>query len=98
MKKNNKKEEFLSRREFFKNAVRFVLPILGTIVLSSNPVLAKSKEMPTGCKSGCYSTCSGGCDGECKYTCTGTCKNSCTGCQYTCDNTCKNSCRMSNSR
>lgn len=27
MKKNNKKEELQSRREFFKNAVRSVLPI-----------------------------------------------------------------------
>lgn len=97
MKKNNEKEELQSRREFFKNAVRSVLPILGTIVLSSSTVLAKNNEAPTGCKGGCYSTCSGGCDG-CKYTCTGSCKNACTGCKYTCDNTCKNSCETLNNR
>ena len=93
MKKNNKKEELQSRREFFKNAVRSVLPILGTIVLSSTTVLAKNNEVPTGCKGSRYSTCSG-----CKYTCTGSCKNACTGCKYTCDNTCKNSCETLNNR
>lgn len=39
--KKNRNEELQSRREFFKNAVKSVLPILGTIVLSSTTVLAK---------------------------------------------------------
>ena len=48
--KRNETDELQSRREFFKNAVKSVLPILGTIVLSSTTVLAKNNEAPTGCK------------------------------------------------
>ena len=42
--KKNKNEELQSRREFFKKAAKGALPILGAIILASNPVLAKAGE------------------------------------------------------
>ena len=99
MANNKKNEELQSRRDFFKNAAKGVLPVFGAIMLAGIPNLIKAEEVHMGCQYGC----SGGCDGNCrytcygcKYTCTGTCKNACTGCRYTCDSTCKNGCVGSN--
>ena len=83
MEKKRKNEELQSRREFFKNAAKGALPILGAIVLASNPILSKAatheggKEMSCnlGCYSSCDGTCSGGCMG-CRGTCTGGCEYS----------------------
>lgn len=90
--KKDKNEELQSRREFFKNAAKSVLPILGAIVLAGNPALAKAEEFATGCKYGCSTGCYTACSGSCRSGCDGTCKNSCYGCKYTCEGTCKNSC------
>ncbi len=79
MHKNKKNEELQSRRQFFKNAAKGALPILGAIVLANVPgIMNAASESPMGCTS---TTCSGGC------------KNGCRGCEYTCSGTCKNSCR-----
>lgn len=77
MKDQKKNEELQSRREFFKNAAKAALPILGAVVLANAPVIARAanSDAPMGCS---QSTCSGGC------------KNSCTSCQYTCQGGCKN--------
>ena len=96
MKKDAKKEELQSRREFFKKAAKGALPILGTIVMAQLPVL--SKAVPHNTELGCYCYgCVGGCQGECLYTCRtscyNTCNNTCTGnCRGTCYGTCQNTC------
>lgn len=41
MKKN---EELKSRRDFFKKAAKGILPILGTVILSSIPSVAKCEK------------------------------------------------------
>ncbi|MFK2396247.1 Cys-Xaa-Xaa-Xaa repeat radical SAM target protein [Bacteroides fragilis] len=87
--KKNKNEELQSRREFFKKAAKGALPILGAIILASNPVLAKAGETAMGCKYGCSTGCYTACSGSCKSGCDGTCKNACYGCKYTCEGTCK---------
>lgn len=93
MGKKDLEGELQSRRAFFKNAARTVLPILGSIVLLNSPIISSAAEkMPMGCTGTCYGTCTGSCEG-CKYTCSGTCKNGCDGCRYTCTGTCKNSSR-----
>lgn len=86
MKKNN----IQSRREFFKDAAKSVLPVLGAVVLGGVPHLLKAEKAPTNCYScsgsclssctgTCYEYCRGGCKGSCAYTCLGNC-SSCTGC------------------
>lgn len=91
--KMNNNKETQTRREFFKNAAKKALPILGAVTLMSNPLFANAMESEeTGCHGTCYGACVGSCDG-CKYTCTGTCKNACESCKYTCIGTCKNACQ-----
>ena len=72
--KKNKNEELQSRREFFKKAAKGALPILGAIILASNPVLAKAGETAMGCKYGCSTGCYTACSGSCKNGCDGTAK------------------------
>lgn len=92
----NKKDELQSRRQFFKNAAKGILPILGAIALANMPLLSNAEGLEaTGCNgcasscmASCKGTCNGGCKSSCKYECSGGCK---TGCR----NTCKNSCYRS---
>lgn len=96
--KSKKNEELKSRREFFKNAAKSALPILGAVVLASSPIVSKAAETAMGCSGGsCYAGCSGGCrrtcTGGCKYHCQSTCKG---GCGSTCRGTCSNTCKHSN--
>ena len=44
MDKKKRNEEIQSRREFFKNAAKGTLPILGAIILSNIPIAAKASE------------------------------------------------------
>ena len=69
------KNELQSRRDFFKNAAKKSLPILGAIILTTSPLLLKA-ETPYGCNGNCRYDCTNGCTG-CRYTCDGSCKNSC---------------------
>lgn len=86
---NNKNNETQNRREFFKEAAKKVLPIIGAVALLSNPMIAKAvEEEPSGCY-GCSGTCQGTCSGDCqwdacKFSCTGTCKGLCTSCSGSC--------------
>ena len=83
----NRNKELQSRREFFKNAAKGVLPILGTIVLANAPVLAHSLNSDaTSC-----TTCRGGCYG-CAGTCSGKCSDACTSCSGLCQGTCRGMC------
>ena len=76
MDKKERNEEIQSRREFFKNAAKGALPILGAVLLANAPVIARAadSEAPMGCTGSCYSGCTNGCT-SCKYTCQGGCKN-----------------------
>ena len=102
MENNNLK----SRREFFKEAARKALPIIGAVALMSNPVIAKAVENENlgcngycaqHCSSGCASTCTGRCVGTCEHSCQGTCTDACArGCAGYCNHTCSGGCRGSN--
>ena len=79
--KTNKDEDLQSRREFFKNAAKAALPIVGAIVLAHVPIDAHATQVSS-CTGTCHGMCHGGCKG-CQYTCSGTCSNSCRGtCMY----------------
>ena len=105
---NGENKDLQGRREFFKEAAKKALPILGTVALLGNPVIAKAVEEPlmerpmgctrqdctSGCIQSCYRTCSGSCKGDCTGRCTNTCKGSCVGnCTGRCANTCKGDCQ-----
>lgn len=95
MDKKERNEEIQSRREFFKSAAKAALPILGAVVLASNPFIAKATEetldcngscswgcgrvCSTGCSNSCSGSCSGGCKGGCSSSCSGTCAYSSSG-------------------
>ena len=104
----NKKEEIINRRDFFKKSVQKTLPILGMVVLGSNVLTScmKTKTEPindgssSGC-SGCQGTCKGsstgsGSSNSCAGTCKGSCKGCTGGCESSCKNTCKNTCKGKN--
>ena len=96
MEKEKQSEELQSRREFFKNAAKSVLPILGAVVLSSSLLQSKAAEvLPTGCNNSCYRGCAQSCTGRCMTTCNVSCKNHCRDncgatCKYTCSGKCTN--------
>lgn len=87
MDKTKKNEELQSRREFFKNAAKGALPILGAVMLSNLPINAVAAEDPMGCSrygcGVCTNGCTGCCKGSCETICTGGCKN------YACKGVCK---------
>lgn len=95
MKKVEEKKEIQSRREFFKNAAKAALPILGVALLASNPIIAKANETAMDCNIGCISGCYGGCRGTCDTSCgQGNCKGACdSSCFSYCRGTCKGVCR-----
>ena len=90
MKKQTENEELQSRREFFKQAAKKVLPVVGAIALASSPILAQATEKESmGCNTNCQIACAKGCyifcEGTCKDTCLKTCKGTCVGgCKRTC--------------
>lgn len=87
MKNNKENEELQSRREFFKEAAKKALPIIGLIAFAKSPIIAQATtKVPMGCMDG---SCSGGCKG----TCDSTCKGGCTGCDGTCKGGCDGSCK-----
>lgn len=88
--KNNKNEEFQTRREFLKKTAKGALPILGISLFGSALLEACEKENNTSRSStydsrrcSCSSTCSGSCDDSCSGNCDG-CTGGCdgTGCTY----------------
>lgn len=90
MKRNNKMEEIQTRREFFKNAAKSALPILGVIMMVSSSQVAKAVQV-TGC-SGCYDYCQKGCKSGCEGKCSDHCAKSCSdrNCMFGCRGGCKN--------
>lgn len=88
MDKNKKNEELQSRREFFKNAAKGVLPILGAVVLANIPFVSNAEEAEGcdyGCSGSCWSSCQSSCRGYCSSGCTGSCSG---GCKGACSNSC----------
>ena len=75
MDEKKKNDELQSRREFFKNAAKRVLPIVGAIALS-NPIVQAStrNEAPCNCYGTCAYGCTGTCSGGCSVACSGSCK------------------------
>ena len=99
---NNEKNDIQSRREFFREAAKKALPIIGAVALLSNPILANASSVENesmGCNSGCVTGCYHGCKGGCKDVCTschngckGGCKDICTSCHNGCKGGCKDIC------
>ncbi len=83
--KENKNEELKSRRDFFRNAAKAALPILGAIALSS-PLISQAAETAMGCGS-----CRGGCT-SCVAGCLDNCARSCTQCSNGCARGCHANC------
>ncbi|MBP5771066.1 MAG: hypothetical protein J6W75_06855 [Bacteroidaceae bacterium] len=86
----SKKDEFLSRRDFFKKATKKTLPFLGAIVLG--PTISLTTLASCGCDS-CEAACMDNCEdsstGSCANTCEGSCQwnatsSSCSNCSSTC--------------
>lgn len=96
MNQNNRKDELLSRRDFFRYTAKFALPVVGTIILSSTPIIANAvNRTPMGCIRTFYGECKNACKGGCQYTCTGTCNMKCVDtCSDKCVNTCKTLCAI----
>lgn len=96
MEENKKTEELQSRREFFKQAAKKALPIIGAIALANVPLLshaAEKVENPMGCDWGCMYGCKGGCGRQCSTGCTNSCSGSCDGaCKGACQGSCKGYC------
>ncbi len=93
-------DKVVSRRGFFKKAAGKVLPVIGTIFLSSIPSFISaipSTSTPMNCNGSCSGSCSGDCSGSCDTGCTGGCGIGCSGycdnsCGYHCNSSCKGSC------
>ena len=96
MKKNDRKEELQSRRDFFRNAAKMALPVIGAIVLSKSIVVQAAEKTPQGCYYSCTAVCANDCSTQCarvcnycRITCEGGCKETChakcaSGCQIQC--------------
>lgn len=81
---NEDNKNLQGRREFFKEAAKKALPILGAVVMLSNPVIAKTVESSTtkssgDCGNSCTNSCYSGCSGECKSSCLTNCSLNCKG-------------------
>ena len=87
---NGENKNLQGRREFFKEAAKKALPIIGAVTLMSNPVIARAVESePLGCDGSCYGSCQGTCKGACSGGCKGGCRDTCTN---NCDRGCKGTC------
>ncbi len=93
MENKKKQRDIISRRQFFKKAAGYALPILA---MGLAPSLLSSceidEEMPDldGIGGGC-SHCGGKCTASCANNCTGKCRVSCqSACRLTCSEGCSN--------
>lgn len=71
-----KNEKLQSRREFFKNAAKATLPILGGIALANLSITTQASQI-MGCDNSCTNSCLGGCKGGCHISCAVGCKGAC---------------------
>ena len=96
MKDQKKNEELQSRRDFFRNAAKAALPILGAVFLANNSMLAKAMEKSAEYCSHCNSNCTNGCRTACHRGCGNNCYVGCEGYTrshggYGCE-TCRSAC------
>lgn len=91
---NGENKDLQGRREFFKEAARKALPIIGAVALLSNPIIANAVESDNlGCNSYCSQHCSAGCAHSCTGDCVGDCKDTCAGkCKGSCGSYCTQNC------
>ena len=95
--KKKMNEELQSRREFFKNAAKGALPILGAMLFANIPVVTKAMGIEpmecSWCQIGCSGSCTTSCLHGCNTSCRGGCTGSCSGaCQYSCQGSCRGTC------
>lgn len=84
-------KDLKTRRDFFKQASKTVIPIMGFAVLGSNLSLFTSCSKDTSC-----SDCSAECASSCWDSCIGSSETtSCSECSTSCTNTCNNNCSES---
>ena len=87
MKEDNKNHELQSRREFFKNAAKSALPILGAMFMIK-PIVSSAKTS-NACNYSCTAWCADNCSGQCKGSCTNACARSCSSyCNAACNIKC----------
>ena len=78
------KDELMSRRRFFKNAAKGLLPMLGAFVVAPSIVMGtmtscdKCDGCEASCQDNCETTCTGSCSGACTGSCSGGCQDGCT--------------------
>lgn len=104
---NSNNNETQSRRQFFKEAAKKALPILGTVALKDNSMIAQtiqkvstdcnhsscSNTCKTTCETMCGKSCIGYCRSGCDDYCAGSCKEGCAvGCKGGCNGSCEGSC------
>jgi hypothetical protein len=86
------KNELKNRREFFKEAAKKSLPILGMAVLATIAPTAlqscKKVNSCNGCTGSCSNSCAGSCENNCARVCSGSCTGQCISCKGTCSGLC----------
>lgn len=93
MSNSKKNDELQSRREFFKQAAKAALPVVGAAILASVPFV--KSEAATGCDYSCSGGCSRGCEGSCQAHCKDDCTGNCSGwCKGSCGNNCNQGCSV----
>lgn len=87
MKKQKQYDDIQTRREFFKNASKKVLPLFAVSIIGSSLFTSCVDDLyggSMGC-GGCGNTCSGSCKTDCSGNCDAGCKGDCyTGCTDAC--------------
>ena len=90
---NKEKNETQNRREFFKEAAKKALPIIGAVALMSNPIISNAMQKEkTGCDNQCAGSCGAACT-TCWMGCSGTCQSCHQGCAEGCSGKCNGACR-----
>ena len=93
MSNSKKNEELQSRREFFKQAAKAALPVVGAANMASVPFV--KSEAATACDYSCSGGCSRGCEGSCQAHCKDDCTGNCSGwCKGSCGNNCNQGCSV----
>lgn len=81
-----------NRREFFKEAAKKTLPVLGMAIMATiapSTLSSCSKE-----HIGCGNSCSGSCKTDCSGECGSSCNKACSICSQSCSNGCKGTCKQ----
>lgn len=84
------KDNIQSRRDFFRNVSKGVLPILGAVLLANIPIISNAADkVSMNCNYSCTAWCADNCSGKCKDTCTSACNRTCsTYCNSSCNIKC----------